>query len=158
MPDPNGMWRNCLRGSAVPHSASGPQEFGHLLAPASYGKARFGVEHAFCLTPAEASHSATVVVLCFAIVCVCVCMRACLCICMCVCLSVCGRWGDLVFPRCSQGTANLQQTVFFRGEDVASTSKPNCTRGTFRRTETEHRRGCRGPLEAEVELSAKRMP
>ena len=36
-----------------------------------------GVEHAFCLTPTdEGSHSATVVVLCFAIVCVCVCMYA----------------------------------------------------------------------------------
>ena len=44
-------------------------KFGHLLAPASYRKALIGVEHVFCLTPTdEDSHSATIVVLCFAIV------------------------------------------------------------------------------------------
>ena len=53
---------------------SGPKEYGHLLAPASYRKAPIGVEHVFCLTATdEDSHSATIVVLCFTIVCVCVC-------------------------------------------------------------------------------------
>ena len=47
------------------------KDYGHLLALVSYRKAPFGVEHAFCLTPTdEDSHSATIVVLCFAIVCV----------------------------------------------------------------------------------------
>ena len=56
--------------------SSGLTDYGHLLALASYRKAPFGVEHAFCLTPTdEDSHSATIVVLCFAIVCVCVCQR-----------------------------------------------------------------------------------
>ena len=48
-----------------------PNLYGHLLALASYRKAPIGVEHAFCLTPTDKdSHSATIVVLCFAIVCV----------------------------------------------------------------------------------------
>ena len=51
--------------------SSGLKDCGHLLALASYRKAPIGVEHAFCLTPTdEDSHSATIVVLCFAIVCV----------------------------------------------------------------------------------------
>ena len=53
--------------------SSGLKDYGHLLALVSYRKAPIGVEHAFCLTPTdEDSHSATTVVLCFAIVCVCV--------------------------------------------------------------------------------------
>ena len=52
--------------------SSGLKDYGHLLALASYRKAPIGVEHAFCLTPTdEDSHSATIVVLCFAIMCVC---------------------------------------------------------------------------------------
>ena len=59
--------------------SSGLKDYGHLLALASYRKAPIGAGHAFCLTPTdEASHSATIVVLCFAIVCVYmrVCVRA----------------------------------------------------------------------------------
>ena len=52
---------------------SGPKEYGHLLAPASYRKVPIGAEHVFCLTPTdEDAHS--IVVLCLAIVCVCVCV------------------------------------------------------------------------------------
>ena len=51
--------------------SSGLKDYGHLLALSSFRKAPVGVEHAFCLTPTdEDSHSATIVVLCFAIVCV----------------------------------------------------------------------------------------
>ena len=43
----------------------GLKDYGHLLVLLSNRKAPFGVEHAFCLTPTdEASHSATIVVLC----------------------------------------------------------------------------------------------
>ena len=50
--------------------SSGLKDYGHLLALSSYRKAPGGVEHAFCLTPTdEDSHSATIVVLCFAILC-----------------------------------------------------------------------------------------
>ena len=49
---------------------SGLKDYGHLLAHASYRKAPIGVRHVLCLTPTdEDSHSATIVVLCFAIVC-----------------------------------------------------------------------------------------
>jgi len=54
--------------------SSGLKDYGHLLALASYRKAPTGVRHSFCLTPTdEDSHSATIVVLCFAIVCICSC-------------------------------------------------------------------------------------
>ena len=50
--------------------SSGLKDYGHLIALVSYRKAPIGVGHAFCLTPTdEGSHSATLVVLCFAIVC-----------------------------------------------------------------------------------------
>ena len=45
------------------------------------GKAPIGVEHVFCLTPTdEDSHSATIIVLCFAIVCESVCVCVCVCV------------------------------------------------------------------------------
>ena len=58
--------------------SSGLKDYRHLLALASYRKAPIGVGHVFCLTPTDEDlHSATIVVLCVAIVCVCVCVRAC---------------------------------------------------------------------------------
>ena len=77
----------------------GGKDYGHLLALVSYRKAPIGVEHAFWLTPTdEDSHSATIVVLCFAIMCVWVGVGMYVCVCACLCVFA------LQTPH-SQGTA-----------------------------------------------------